>query len=26
VLRWCIVNPQTTVDDLTAIVATLGDD
>ncbi len=26
VLRWCIVNPQTTVDDLTAIVASLGDD
>lgn len=26
VLRWCIVNPQTTVDDLAAIVASLGDE
>ena len=26
VLRWCIVNPQTTVDDLASIVASLGDD
>ena len=26
VLRWCIVNPQTTVDDLAAIVASLDDD
>lgn len=25
VLRWCIVNPETTVDDLTAIVASLAD-
>jgi L-2,4-diaminobutyrate decarboxylase len=26
VLRWCIVNPETTVDDLAAIVASLADD
>jgi L-2,4-diaminobutyrate decarboxylase len=26
VLRWCVVNPQTTVDDLASIVASLGDD
>jgi len=26
VLRWCIVNPETTVDDLAAIIASLGDD
>jgi glutamate/tyrosine decarboxylase-like PLP-dependent enzyme len=26
VLRWCIVNPETTVEDLAAIVASLGDD
>jgi glutamate/tyrosine decarboxylase-like PLP-dependent enzyme len=26
VLRWCVVNPQTTVDDLAAIVASLADD
>jgi hypothetical protein len=25
VLRWCVVNPLTTVDDLAAIVASLAD-